>query len=174
MADRGVILCVILYIWKQFLGTGRWVLRFLEDRSACVVFAAASLSTACVSACNKISYKNSASLISGRVSSCDVTRMLIDFQKDNNIVKRKNNNWIHNSFLGETGNFNLRQKDLHKVRVNWREKLNQLSPFLSYFSYAFKYCHPLCPPLMFHLKTQTYQKNFHKPFLLNFFFKWFL
>lgn len=56
------------------------------------MFAAASFSTAYVFACNKASYKNSASLISGGMSSCDVIRMLIDFQKDNNVIKRKNNN----------------------------------------------------------------------------------
>lgn len=92
VADRRVILCVVLCIWKQFPGTGCWEQRFLEDRSACIMSAAASPSTACVFACNKISYKNSASLISGMVSSCDVIRILIDFQKDDNIVKRKSNN----------------------------------------------------------------------------------
>lgn len=44
---------------------------------------------ACIFACNKISYKNSASLICGRASTCDVVRMLTDLQKNDNIVNRK-------------------------------------------------------------------------------------
>lgn len=62
----------------SLLGSNSWELIFLEDRRACVVFAASSFSTACVFACNKISQKNSASLISGRISSGDVIRVLID------------------------------------------------------------------------------------------------
>lgn len=55
----------------------------------CAAFEAASFSMACILACNKISYKNSASLISGRASACDVIGMLTEFQKNDNIVNRK-------------------------------------------------------------------------------------
>lgn len=54
----------MLFIWKQFLKTGSWEVRLLEDKNASVVIVAASFSMASAFACNKISYKNSASLIS--------------------------------------------------------------------------------------------------------------
>lgn len=73
----------------------------------------------CIFACNKVSYKNSASLISGRASTSDVIRKLTDFQKNDNIVNRKKQQ--HKSITVSTGNGKLQlltQKDLYKVRVN--------------------------------------------------------